>query len=160
MSKAVSITIVFSGRIPSKKNCQRPLAKGGKIIIVTSKEYSEWERSAIADDLYGIQPITWPRFRCEMTIFAPDAGDADLSNKWEGLADSMVKAGILPDDNWWLLSEVTMRFGGIDREHPRAIVRIFEMDESISGDDEKIAARAKTAKRNSKKLQYSVSVSR
>lgn len=147
-----SLTTVFNGRVPSKKNNQRPLAKGGKIIIVTSKEYKAWENDAIADDLYGIPPIPWPRFRCEMTIFAPDVANADLSNKWEGLADAMVKSNILPDDNWWLMSEVVLRFGGLDRQHPRAVVQISELLKPLAGDDEKLHAQIQTAKRNAKKL--------
>jgi len=143
----LNLTIVFLGRIPSKKNSQTMIPKGNKRIIVASKQYKLWEDAAIADDLYGISPILWKRFRCEMTIFAPDLIDADLSNKWESLADAMVKAGIVPVDNWWQMSGVNLAFGGLDRDNPRAVVKIWEMAKTFPGDVEKAIAQVKTAKR-------------
>ena len=142
-----NVTIVFNGRIPSKKNNQTIIMNGNKRIIVASAKYKLWEKKAIEDDLYGILPVTWKRFRCEMTIFAPDAGKADLSNKWEGLADAMVKAGIVPDDNHWEMSEINLKFGGLDRENPRAVVKIWEMAKVLPGDVEKAIAQVRTAKR-------------
>ena len=143
----LDLTIVFNGRIPSKKNNQTMIPKGNKRIIVASKAYKLWEKAAIEDDLYGISPVKWKRFRCEMTIFAPDLIDADLSNKWEGLADAMVKAGIVRTDDWWQMSGVNQIFGGLDRENPRAVVKIWELIEALPGDVEKAIAQAKTAKR-------------
>ena len=148
MNSAGNVTIVFNGRIPSKKNNQTITMKGNKPCIVASAKYKLWEKAAIEDALYGVAPVPWKRFRCEMTLFAPDAGKADLSNKWEGLADAMVKAKIVPDDNHWEMSEINLRFGGLDRENPRAVVKIWEMAEALPGDDEKEIAQLKTAKRN------------
>ena len=142
-----SITIVFNGRILSKKNNQTTIPKGNKRIIVPSAKYNLWEKDAIEDALYGITPVTWPRFKCGMILFAPDLANADLSNKWEGLADAMVKAKILPDDNWWQMSGVDLVFGGLDRENPRAVVKIWELAEALPGDAEKAIAQAKTAKK-------------
>ena len=141
------VTVVFIGRIVAKKNNQTMIVKGRKRLIVPSKEYNLWEKEAIEDDLYGIPPVPWPRFRCEMTLFVPDLRDTDLSNKWEGLADAMVKAKIVPDDNCWLMAEVNLKFGGLDEEHPRAVVKIWELAKVLPGDIEKAIARMKTAKR-------------
>mgnify|MGYP000353078990 FL=1 len=143
----LNVTIVFNGRILSKKNNQTTIPKGNKRIIVPSAKYNLWEKDAIEDALYGIEPITWKRFKCEMILFAPDLANADLSNKWEGLADSMVKAGIVPDDNWWLMSEVHLKFGGLDRENPRAVVKIWKLSDVLPGDVEKAIAQVKTAKK-------------
>lgn len=142
-----SVTIVFNGRILSKKNNQTTIPKGNKRIIVPSAKYNLWEKNAIEDDLYGIPLVTWKRFRCEMIIFAPDLIDADLSNKWEGLADAMVKAKVVRVDDWWQMSAVNLIFGGLDRENPRAVVNIWEMDKALPGDVEKAIAQAKTAKK-------------
>ena len=143
----LNVTIVFNGRIPSKKNGQTMIQKGNKRIIVASKQYAAWEKATIEDDLYGIELVIWQRFRCEMTIFAPDLIDSDLSNKWESLADAMVKAKVVAVDNWWRMSEISLVFGGLDRENPRAIVKIWELTDVLPGDVEKAIAQAKTAKR-------------
>ena len=143
----LNVTIVFNGRIPSKKNGQTMIMKGNKRIIVASKQYKLWEDAAIEDDLYGIEPVTWKRFKCEMTIFAPDLIDADLSNKWESLADSMVKAKIVAADDWWRMSEISLIFGGLDRKNPRAVVKIWGLTKVLPGDVEKSIAQMKTARK-------------
>ena len=123
------------------------IMKGNKRIIVASKQYKLWEDAAIEDDLYGIPPVIWPRFKCGMILFAPDLIDSDLSNKWESLADAMVKAKVLPDDNWWQMSGVDLVFGGLDRENPRAVVKIWKLTDVLPGDVEKAIAQMKTAKK-------------
>ena len=143
----LNVTIVFNGRIPSKKNGQTMIMKGNKRIIVASKQYKLWEDAAIEDDLYGIEPVTWKRFKCEMTIFAPDLIDADLSNKWESLADSMVKAKIVAADDWWRMSEISLIFGGLDRKNPRAVVKIWGLTKILPGDVEKAIAQMRTARK-------------
>ena len=117
--------IVFLGRVPSKKNNQSMVMVGKKRIITTSKAYKAWEANAITDDLYGIAPITWPQVEAELVIYAPDNRVADLSNKWESIADCLVKAKILSDDNWFMLRPIKLTFGGVDKEHPRAVLTVW-----------------------------------
>jgi hypothetical protein len=57
-------------------------------------------------------------------IYAPDKRAFDLSNKAESLMDLMVDAGIIKDDNVYVVPKLELVFGGIDKENPRAIVVI------------------------------------
>lgn len=62
--------------------------------------------------------------KIEITIYAPDKRKADKTNKAESIMDLMVDAGIIEDDNWFVFPELNLKFGGVDREFPRAEVVI------------------------------------
>jgi hypothetical protein len=117
--------IVFLGRIPSKKNGQQIARAGKQSFITSSKKHKAWEANAIADDLYGVAPITWLKVEAELVIYSPDLIRADLSNKWESIADVLVKAKILADDSWFVLPAIKPIFGGVDREHPRGVLTVW-----------------------------------
>jgi hypothetical protein len=38
--------------------------------------------------------------------------------------DLLVDAGIIDDDNWYVVPEVRFKFGGVDRLNPRAEITI------------------------------------
>lgn len=125
------VNIVISGRIPSKKNQKQIVYVRGRPLIVESKRHREWYKAAMLemdatkkayDGVNGQLPI--PCSRLTFTLFAPDARKGDLSNKFESVADLLVGAGVLEDDNWCVMPQVLMQYGGIDRQNPRAEVLI------------------------------------
>ena len=38
--------------------------------------------------------------------------------------DLLVDAGVLPDDNWFVVDTALLKFGGVDKENPRVEVEI------------------------------------
>lgn len=62
----------------------------------------------------------------EMTLmfFAPDARVSDLSNKTESVMDLLVDNEVITDDNWFVIGDLHLKFGGIDRENPRVEIII------------------------------------
>lgn len=85
-------------------------------MLLPSAKYSEWHKDALKQ-LKGKSPIKEKKII--LTIFAPDARKADLTNKAESVMDTLVDAGLLVDDNWFEINELTLRFGGIDKNNPR-----------------------------------------
>lgn len=57
-------------------------------------------------------------------FFPPDRRKADLSNKFESVADLLVDAGVLEDDNWFVCPSVTIELGEVDKENPRVEIEI------------------------------------
>jgi len=57
------------------------------------------------------------------TFFAPDKRKGDISNKLESVNDLLVDCGILEDDNWFVLGDYRVKFGGIDRLCPRVEIQ-------------------------------------
>ena len=48
----------------------------------------------------------------------------DLSNKVESICDLMVDVGLIADDNYMVIPELTARFGGVDKLNPRCEVTL------------------------------------
>lgn len=96
--------------LPSKKNNKRIIVRNGKPSIISSQEYLEWENGFVRE----IKTLGTKVGKClvaSVTIYAPNRRRFDLSNKWESIADALVKAGYLFDDDVAHVPEVRIRYG-------------------------------------------------
>lgn len=108
------------GRVPSKKNSKKIFVMHGRLIIAPSTEYAKWERDAVKQLAAQAQPGT-KLFAgpIMLKIFAPDKRKADMTNKAESIMDLLVVCGHIEDDNWFVVPELRLSFGGVDKENPR-----------------------------------------
>lgn len=90
------------GRIPSKKNSKRIVWRG-RPTLLSSEEYLEWENKTI-EKIEGFKLVLQPPYKMTVRIWYPDNRKSDNSNKFESIADMLVKAEILEDDNWKILT--------------------------------------------------------
>lgn len=122
------ISLVIEGRVPSKKNSKRRIMRGGRVFMVPSEAHEAWHRDA-SYQIAKFRPER-PLERCEVaiTIYAADRRRADLTNAAESLMDLLVDNGFIVDDNWFVVGENTQKFGGIDRQRPRAEIAIVTSD--------------------------------
>lgn len=111
----VVITIV--GRIPSKKNGKQIVCFGKVPRVLPSKAYQEWHKVA-SKQIADIDFIP-SQSKIKFVLYAPDKRKADLSNKWQSVEDLLVDNKKLEDDNWFILPDIHMKFGGVDTENPR-----------------------------------------
>lgn len=101
--------------LPSKKNSKQIIrikGKDGKIrpSIISSQEYLNWENGFVRE----IKTLGTNVGKClvaSVTIRAPNRRRFDLSNKWESIADALVKAGYLFDDDVAHIPEIRIRYG-------------------------------------------------
>lgn len=102
--------IVIKGNTPSKKNSKQIIYKKGRVFIISSKQHQEWQ-------LKGASPIK----ANELTLVFYDKTrhKADLTNRSESIMDILVDSGLIPDDNWFIISKLHLEFGGIDPLNPR-----------------------------------------
>lgn len=112
---------IIYGRIPSKKNSRISTRSGRSF---PSKQYTAWHKDA-AKQLLGVQPIP-EKTPITFIIYSPDNRKSDLSNKWQSIEDLFKDVGVIVDDNWFVLDNVHMIFGGVDRTNPRAEIYINE----------------------------------
>lgn len=122
--------ITLFGRIPSKKNSKQVVCRGFYPQVLPSVKHKEWhldaswQLKAKQKDLPR-EPLKRGQVKnVVMTIYPPDLKPADLSNKWESIADLFVDCRIFEDDNWFVLGDTRQIFGGVDRENPRVIIEI------------------------------------
>lgn len=110
------LVLTLNGRIPSKKN-SRISTRSGRTF--PSKKYTEWHKDAISQvEASKLKPIR-AHTPIVFILYAPDKRKADLSNKWESVADMLVDCSRFVDDNWFVLDDIHMKFGGVDRDNPR-----------------------------------------
>lgn len=65
----------------------------------------------------GTKPIESKKIT--LTFFAGDNRKFDLSNKAESIMDTLVDAGLLEDDNYSVVSELVLKFGGVEKNEAR-----------------------------------------
>jgi Holliday junction resolvase RusA-like endonuclease len=96
------------GKIPSKKNSKRIIRVKWKPLIISSSDYLSWEKQFISEMFWKYEKINYP-VRIEIIFHPWDRRKFDLSNKFESIADALVKVWILEDDNYSILSEIIMK---------------------------------------------------
>jgi Holliday junction resolvase RusA-like endonuclease len=109
--------ITLLGLIPSKKNSRINTRNG---LSFPSKKYTEWHKDAVKQ-LQGVKPI--PKGTpLVFTYYSDSMRSGDLSNKWQSVEDTFTDCGIIEDDNWFILPDLHLKFGGVDRKNPRGII--------------------------------------
>lgn len=116
--------IILHGRIPSKKNSRITNRKTGRSF--PSPQYTAWHKDATKQLLE--QDVPKAKFKLvegiSLTFYAPDNRAADLTNKAESVMDLFKDYGLIEDDNWFIVPEVTLSFGGVDKENPRCEITL------------------------------------
>ena len=117
--------IIFKGIPPAKKNAKRVVYAKGRMLFIPSAQHKAWEEEA----LYTVKRIKNKYTTCFIGIsfYPPDKRRRDMSNSAESVYDILVKAGILKDDNMFLLQKTECSFMKVDKENPRTIVGIEEI---------------------------------
>lgn len=110
---------VIWGNTPSKKNSKIMVCRGKFPILLPSSRYTEWHKDALLQ-LTGMKPIASKQL--VLTFYAGDNRKFDLSNKCESIMDLLVDAGLIEDDNYSVISELVLRFGGVEKNQARCLL--------------------------------------
>lgn len=110
---------VIWGNTPSKKNSKIMACRGSRPYLFPSSKYTEWHKDALLQ-LTGMKPIASKQLW--LTFYAGDNRKFDLSNKAESIMDLLVDAGIIEDDNYSVIEELTLKFGGVEKGNARCLL--------------------------------------
>lgn len=110
---------VIYGSTPSKKNSKIMVCRGKFPMLLPSARYTEWHKDALTQ-LIGMRPIISKSL--QLTFYAGDNRKFDLSNKCESIMDLLVDAGIIEDDNYSVISDLHLKFGGVDKGNARCLL--------------------------------------
>jgi len=93
-------------------------------MLLSSPRYKAWEEEQMwcLKSQKPLNPLE--NVEVDIILFAPDKRAADLSNKTESIMDLLVLAGYLKDDNWFVVPKLSLIFGGVDVQNPRAEIII------------------------------------
>lgn len=111
--------IVIFGSTPSKKNSKIISCRGNRPCLFPSSKYTQWHKEALLQ-LTGKESIKTDTL--QITFFAGDNRKFDLTNKAESIMDTLVDAGLLEDDNYSIISDLRLKFGGVEKDQARCEV--------------------------------------
>lgn len=103
--------ITLTGNIPSKKNSKMIVWRGKVPLLLPSANFTKWHKEALKQ-LTGIKPIKSNKL--SITFFSENNRKWDLSNRAESVMDLLVDAGLIEDDNYTVISDLHLKFGGVN----------------------------------------------
>lgn len=119
----------LSGETPSKKNSRINTRSGRSF---PNKRYTTWHDRAI-QELYllrkknKIVPLSeGKRISITFTFFHGDLKRRDSDNQCSSVLDTLIDAGIIPDDNWKVIPRKII-IDEYDKGNPHCIIEIQEL---------------------------------
>ena len=124
------IDITLKGRPATKKNSGRIISRNGKPIIIPSEAYKDYE-DACMWQLAGKKLHISGIIVVECKYYLPNKRSwPDLIGLLQATSDILMKAGIIDDDKW-ICSYGDSCIAGIDKENPRAEIRIMDRKNKV-----------------------------
>lgn len=110
--------LTISGTTPSKKNSRINTRSGRSF---PSARFTEWEKPALIElkEQFKDHKVTDYPISVTMVFFNTDNRRHDLDNQSSSILDTLVKAGVLEDDNQTKVDSLQLQYGGVDKESPR-----------------------------------------
>ena len=115
------LKITIKGIIPSKKNSKRIVGWGKKARLITDPKIQKWSND-VQKSLIGLPKIIGP-VKLEVVIYNPDLRKRDLDNQLCTIND-IIKDILIEEDDGKVLQDIHIRWGGVDKENPRAEIII------------------------------------
>ena len=118
--------LIISGTVPSKKKNSRINTRSGRSF--PSKRFSEWEKGALPEleeQFKGLRVTDYP-ITVTMCFFNGDNRRHDLDNQCSSILDTLVKTGVLEDDDQKHVEAIQLQYGGHDKMNPRCEVFLDE----------------------------------
>ena len=114
----------------TKKNHQQIVnnPKTGKPFVIPSRQYKEYEKSAMWFIPRLQKPIGEP-VNVKCLFFLPTRRKGDLTNYLEAIDDVLVKCGLLEDDNYTIIQSHDGSRVLYDKENPRTEILITSAEE-------------------------------
>jgi len=124
------IDITLKGRPTTKKNSGRIVFKNGRRIIIPSEAYENYEDACLWQ-LAGKKLHISGIVVVECKYYLPNKRSwPDLIGLLQATSDILTKAGVIDDDKW-ICSYGNSCIAGIDKDNPRAEIRIMDRKNKV-----------------------------
>lgn len=135
------LQLTYHGVIYSKKNSKRIIKnwRTHKPMIVSNRNAKNQETAMAWEFRDQAVLEKWPalnldpeelanhQFRVEIKVWQKDLRRRDLDNQATAILDGLVASGVIPDDSCDVVQKLTIEYKGIDKEDPRAEIKITEI---------------------------------
>lgn len=119
--------LTIYGNPVTKKNSQRIVKAGDRLLIIQSPQYTRYERDALLQIRRPRDPITGP-VNVACVYYMQTRRRVDLVNLLEATLDVLVKAGVLADDNARIVAGHDGSRVDYDKARPRVEIEITEVE--------------------------------
>ena len=124
------IDITLKGRPATKKNSGRIVSRNGKPIIIPSEAYKNYE-DACMWQLAGKKLHISGIIVVECKYYLPNKRSwPDLIGLLQATSDILTKAKVIDEDKW-ICSYGDSCIAGIDKDNPRAEIRIMDRKNKV-----------------------------
>lgn len=124
------IDITLKGRPATKKNSGRIISRSGKPIIIPSEAYKNYEDACLWQ-LAGKKLHISGIIVVECKYYLPNKRSwPDLIGLLQATSDILTKAKVIDDDKW-ICSYGNSCIAGIDKDNPRAEIRIMDRKNKV-----------------------------
>lgn len=125
------LKISLSGQVRPKKNSKRVVRVHGRPMVISSKRYMEWHKSAISqlEEKNVSKSLIDSPIEVRCTFFQEDNRKRDLTNMIESVNDLLVDYEFLKDDDRKIIKKVVIFDGGVRKENPGANLIVKEYSE-------------------------------
>lgn len=131
------ITLTYKGAVTAKKNSKQIIFNrwSGKPMLISNRRAKKQENDMAWDFLMQAKEAGWPcgedrtnsSFHIEIKIWNKDYRRRDLDNQATAILDALTNAQIIPDDSVDYVPRLNVEYEGVDRDKPRAEVKIKEI---------------------------------
>lgn len=116
----------ISGEVPALKNSKQIFInkRTGKPFITSSTRSKVWQASAIdqlRDQFQGLIVTDYP-INIAIEFYFSTKRRKDLDNALSGVMDALVQAEVITDDDIAHVDNISISFGGYDKDNPRCII--------------------------------------
>ena len=106
----------------TKKNHQQIVKAGGRLLVIPSKQYKEYEKACEAF-MPETETIDYP-ITLKCSYHMPTRRKVDITNLLQATCDVLVKYKVIADDNNEIIASVDGTRVVYDKEHPHTEVEI------------------------------------
>jgi Holliday junction resolvase RusA-like endonuclease len=135
------LTLTYHGVIYSKKNSKRIVTnwRTRRPIIVSNRNAKNQEAAMGWEFREQAKKEGWRalkeknkeladhQYKIEIAVWQKDLRRRDLDNQATAILDGLVVAGVIPDDSCDAVPRLLIEYKGVDRENPRAEIKITEV---------------------------------
>ena len=122
------VCLTITGHPVTKKNSQRLIYAKGRIIPIPSSQYKIYEEQALRQIRFQYlgEPLDCP-LNLSVVYFMGTRRKCDLTNLLQSTQDILVKAGVIADDNYTIITRLNDCAVDYDKKNPRCEIVLTEL---------------------------------
>ena len=131
------LELTYNGVVTAKKNSKQIIwnHRLKRPMLISNKRAKKQEGDMVSVFTLGAYDEGWTcfedrsnsTFSIEIKIWNKDLRRRDLDNQATAILDALVLAGVIPDDGVDFVPRLSVEYKGVDRENPRAVIKIKEI---------------------------------